>query len=138
MIYDSRMKMNLYNYVPNTHSRADIIDAMHKNLGISKSKNITKFSFSINEPYEEEIIGQGPYSDGYETVTSVAPPTTTKKKSTTTNKSTTTETKQEATTTTEPETPKNDTQPVEPDDPVTPPSGGEEGGTDSGSSTDNP
>ena len=137
MIYDSRMKMNLYNYVPNTHSRADIIDAMHKNLGISKSKNITKFSFSINEPYEEEIIGQGPYSDGYETVTSVAPPTTTKKKSTTTkkksttttNKSTTTETKQEATTTTEPETPKNDTQPVVPEKPVTPPSG---------SSTENP
>lgn len=134
MIYDSRMKMTLYNYVPNTHSRADIIDAMHKNLGKSKHASITKFSFSINNPYKEKIIGEGPYTDGYETVTSAAPPTTTKK-STTNN----TVKKQEQTTT---NNNTNNVKPVEPAEPVTPSNpvnpGEDEGGTDSGSTNENP
>ena len=126
MIYDTRMKMTLYDYVPNTHSRADIVDAMHKNLGLSKSSAITKFSFSINSPFKETIIGEGPYSDGYEVIPNVAPTTTTTttKRSTTTNRSTVTEQKQEKkeeTQTTEPDNP-TPTEPTEPDspEPVTP------------------
>ena len=65
MIYDSRMRMELYDYVPNTYSRNDIVKAMKMNLGISKHKTIKKFSFSINKPYEKEIIGYGPYKSTY-------------------------------------------------------------------------
>ena len=65
MIYDSRMRMELYDYVPNTYSRNDIVKAMKMNLGLSKHKTIKKFSFSINKPYEKEIIGYGPYKSTY-------------------------------------------------------------------------
>lgn len=73
MIYDSRMKMNLYNYVPNTQSVEDVIEAMHQNLETEDHEEITSFSFSINEPYEKVVIGEGPYNTGYEKVTSQAP-----------------------------------------------------------------
>ena len=65
MIYDSRMRMELYDYVPNTYSRNDIVKSMKMNLGLSKHKTIKKFSFSINKPYEKEIIGYGPYKSTY-------------------------------------------------------------------------
>lgn len=77
MIYDSRMKMNLYNYIPNKQSISDIVNAMHENLEIKKHKAIKSFSFSINEPYEKEVIGEGPYSTGYEQVPSYEPKETT-------------------------------------------------------------
>lgn len=64
MIYDERMRMVLYNYVPNKNSRDDIIQAMKENLELVEHKEITEFSFSINEPYEKEVIGQGPYKSG--------------------------------------------------------------------------
>ena len=125
MIYDSRMKMTLYNYVPNTHSRADIIKAMHNNLKTNKYSYIKKFSFSINEPYEEEIIGEGPYSDGYETVASAAPPTTSKSstnnttKKQTTTKDTVVETEQTAPANPEPTTPVEPVEPTTPTEPET-------------------
>ncbi|MBQ1550783.1 MAG: hypothetical protein IIZ67_01660, partial [Bacilli bacterium] len=73
MIYDSRMRMPLYDYVPNTESVKDIIKAMHQNLELIDHKNITEFSFSINEPYEQKVIGEGPYKTGYEVVKSNIP-----------------------------------------------------------------
>ena len=65
MIYDERMRMVLYNYVPNKDSRDDIIQAMKENLELVDHEQITEFSFSINEPYEKEVIGYGPYRTSY-------------------------------------------------------------------------
>lgn len=64
MIYDERMRMVLYNYVPNGQSKKDVVRAMKENLGLVEHKVIKEFSFSINEPYEKEVIGYGPYKSG--------------------------------------------------------------------------
>ncbi len=61
MIYDERTRLVLYNYVPNTYSRKDIIQAMKENLELTQHTVIKNFSFSINTPYEKEVIGYGPY-----------------------------------------------------------------------------
>lgn len=61
MIYDERMRMVLYNYIPNENSRKDIVQAMKENLELAEHVPVTEFSFSINEPYEKEVIGKGPY-----------------------------------------------------------------------------
>ena len=65
MIYDKRMRMELYDYVPNTYSVKDIVEAMKINLELVKHKQTKTFSFSINKPYEKEIIGYGPYKSTY-------------------------------------------------------------------------
>ena len=65
MIYDERMRMVLYNYVPNTSSKNDIVQAMKENLELVGHKDIKSFSFSINNTYEKTIIGKGPYRTGY-------------------------------------------------------------------------
>ncbi len=65
MIYDERAKMVLWDYVPNKSSRKDIIQAMKENLELAEHKTIKKFSFSINEPYEVEVIGEGPYKSSH-------------------------------------------------------------------------
>ena len=62
MIYDERARMVLWDYVPNKSSRKDIINAMKVNLELVQHEDIKEFHFSINEPYEKEIIGEGPYS----------------------------------------------------------------------------
>ena len=59
MIYDERMRMVLYNYVPNTRSRDAIVQAMKENLELVPHKNITTFNFSINRTYEKTIVGKG-------------------------------------------------------------------------------
>lgn len=64
MIYDENMRMMLWNYIPNKNSRKDIISAMKINLGLEEHEKIKEFSFSINEEYEKEIIGYGPYKSG--------------------------------------------------------------------------
>lgn len=61
MIYDERARMVLWDYVPINDSRKDIIQAMKENLELANHNIIKEFSFSINEPYEKEIIGKGPY-----------------------------------------------------------------------------
>lgn len=61
MIYDERARMVLWDYVPNDYSRKDIVQAMKENLELVDHEFIKEFSFSINEPYEKEIIGEGPY-----------------------------------------------------------------------------
>ena len=50
--------MNLYNFVPYEESLQAVIDAMKVNLGLKEPKMIKEFSFDINEPYEETIIGK--------------------------------------------------------------------------------
>ena len=65
MIYDERARMVLWDYVPNKNSRKDIIQAMKENLELAEHKTIKKFSFSINEPYEVEVIGEGPYKSNH-------------------------------------------------------------------------
>ncbi len=64
MIYDERARMVLWDYVPNDNSRKDIIQAMKVNLELEEHEVIKEFSFSINEPYEKEVIGEGPYKSG--------------------------------------------------------------------------
>lgn len=60
--YDPRSgqgtRMNLYNFVPYEESLQAVIDAMKVNLGLKEPKVIKEFSFDINEPYEETIIGK--------------------------------------------------------------------------------
>lgn len=65
MIYDENMRMVLWDYIPNKDSKNDIIKAMKENLGQIKHTPIKNFTFSINEPYEKEIIGEGPYKTSY-------------------------------------------------------------------------
>ncbi len=65
MIYDERARMVLWDYVPNKYSRKDIIQAMKENLEIEEHTIIKEFTFSINDPYEKEVIGSGPYKSGY-------------------------------------------------------------------------
>ena len=59
MIYDERARMVLWDYIPSKASRKVIIQAMKENLELAEHKPITEFSFSINEPYEKKVIGQG-------------------------------------------------------------------------------
>ena len=50
--------LSLYNYVLYDESVKAVSNAMKVNLGEKKEKVIKKFSFNINEPYEEEVIGK--------------------------------------------------------------------------------
>jgi len=61
MIYDERARMVLWDYIPNEGSRDDIEHAMKVNLELETHKDIKEFHFSINDPYEKEVIGQGSY-----------------------------------------------------------------------------
>ena len=65
MIYDESSRLVLWNYVPNKDSKKDIIKAMKTNLGLVDHDVVKEFSFSINEEYEKEIIGYGPYKTSY-------------------------------------------------------------------------
>lgn len=60
--YDPRSgqgtRMNLYNFVPYEESLQAVIDAMKVNLGLKEPMITKEFSFDINEPYEETIIGK--------------------------------------------------------------------------------
>lgn len=58
-IYDyGGTNLSLYNYVLYDDSVKAVSDAMKENLGLKKAKVIKKFSFNVNEPYEETIIGK--------------------------------------------------------------------------------
>lgn len=65
MIYDENMRMVLWNYIPNKDSKKDIVKAMKTNLELLEHENIKEFTFSINEDYQKEIIGYGPYKTNY-------------------------------------------------------------------------
>lgn len=67
MIYDynsivnAGTKLRLYNFVPYDGSIKDVVTAMKVNLGLQKPKIIKSFSFDVDEPYKETIIGKGTY-----------------------------------------------------------------------------
>lgn len=61
-IYDSATKLNLYNYVLYQGSIDDVSEAMKINLGLIEPTLVKTFSFSIDEPYEEVVVGQGVYT----------------------------------------------------------------------------
>lgn len=69
MIYDynsivnAGTKLRLYNFVPYAGSIKDVVSAMKINLGLEKAKVIKTFSFDVDEPYTETVIGQGTYKD---------------------------------------------------------------------------
>ena len=46
MIYDERIRMVLYDFIPNENSRKDIVQAMKENLELVEHTPITEFSFS--------------------------------------------------------------------------------------------
>ena len=50
--------LSLYNYVLYDSSVKAVSDAMKENLGLKKAKVPKKFSFNINTPYEEKVIGK--------------------------------------------------------------------------------
>ena len=55
--------LRLYNFVAYNGSITDISNAMKINLGLKKEKVIKKFSFSVNDPYVEKVIGKGTYNE---------------------------------------------------------------------------
>ena len=57
-IYDTTMRMYLYNYVLYQESLDAVVEAMKINLGLVEPKMIKEFSFDIDEEYEEKVIGQ--------------------------------------------------------------------------------
>ncbi|MDD2202975.1 MAG: LCP family protein [Bacilli bacterium] len=63
MIYDEGMKRPLSNQIYYKGSLNDIVNAMNINLGIKDPVIIKDFTFSINEPYEEQVIGKGKYNE---------------------------------------------------------------------------
>lgn len=65
MIFDERAGMILWDYIPNKDSQKDIIEAMKVNLGAKTHDDYKSFSFSIEEDYEKEIVGYGPYRKSY-------------------------------------------------------------------------
>lgn len=58
-IYDyGGTNLSLYNYVLYDDSIKAVSNAMKENLGIKKAKTAKSFSFNVNNPYEEKIIGK--------------------------------------------------------------------------------
>ena len=61
--YDARIvdyggtNLSLYNYVLYDDSVKAVSDAMNENLGEKKTTAVKTFSFDVNTPYEEEVIG---------------------------------------------------------------------------------
>ena len=61
--YDARIydyggtNLSLYNYVLYDDSVEAVSNAMKENLGLKEVETVKSFSFDINTPYEEEIIG---------------------------------------------------------------------------------
>lgn len=65
-IYDERSRLVLWDYVPNTASRDDIVKAMKINLEEEEPEMIKEFSFSINdEDYGKKVTGTGPYKTAF-------------------------------------------------------------------------
>ncbi len=60
-LYNTGMKLNLYNFIPYEDSLEEVKKAMKLNLGI-ENETIKSFNFDINVPYEEKVIGKGNYS----------------------------------------------------------------------------
>ena len=61
MIYDERSKLVLWDYILNQKSLAAVKKAMKDNLSGAKQELIKTFSYSIDEEYEQKVIGKGYY-----------------------------------------------------------------------------
>ncbi len=61
MIYDKRSGLVLYNFVPSSESLKAIVNAMKINLELKQEEYDTSFSFSIDEEYEQKVIGADKY-----------------------------------------------------------------------------
>lgn len=61
MIYDESMKLVLSDQIINQGSLDDVVTAMKVNLEMMEPEMVKTFTFSINEPYEETLIGNGKY-----------------------------------------------------------------------------
>lgn len=57
-IYDQSMNLNLYNYVLYDESLNEVVKAMKINLGLLEPTMDKTFGFSIDNPYEEKVIGK--------------------------------------------------------------------------------
>ncbi len=57
------MRSTLYNFVPYQASIEDVREVMMINLGLKEAPKLEAFSFNVNEPYEEKIIGRGTYNE---------------------------------------------------------------------------
>ena len=56
-------RMNLYNFVAYEGSLKDVTTAMKINLGLEEPTVIKNFSFNVDTPYEETVIGKGEYNE---------------------------------------------------------------------------
>ena len=56
-------RMNLYNFVAYEGSLNDVVKAMKINLGLEEPTIIKSFSFNVDTPYEETVIGKGEYNE---------------------------------------------------------------------------
>ena len=56
-------RMNLYNFVAYEGSLNDVVTAMKINLGLEEPTIIKNFSFNVDTPYEETVIGKGEYNE---------------------------------------------------------------------------
>lgn len=57
------MRLHLYDFVPYNGSIKDVSNAMKINLGLAEKEIIKSFSFDVNTPYKDTIIGQGYYNE---------------------------------------------------------------------------
>ena len=62
-VYDISSKSYPAVTIPYQGSIRDIKNEMNANLNNSSIKAVTKISFDLNNPYKDEIIGQGKYSE---------------------------------------------------------------------------
>lgn len=61
-IYDETFKTALYNYMYYEDSLNKIVHVMKENLNLIERETIKDFHYSIQNPYEETIIGKGTYT----------------------------------------------------------------------------
>lgn len=60
-IYDDSFKKALYNYIYYEDSLKEVVNSIKVNLNIIKHVLIKEFTYSVKDPYQEEIIGKGEY-----------------------------------------------------------------------------
>lgn len=62
-VHNAGTKMTLYDFIPYPGSIKDVMKAMKINLGILPEDNKKSFSFDVNTPYQETVIGKGEYHE---------------------------------------------------------------------------
>ena len=62
-IHNQGTGLTLYDFVPYDGSVADVVEAMKINLELETPEMDKTFSFDVDEPYEEIVIGKGDYDE---------------------------------------------------------------------------